>query len=98
LAECWQDNLEQYAGNQTGTWGYTAGNQIGAGTTTISGTKRVIGIRIRADAASTFNIDGGGTISLKKNEVWIDNPLGTLVDPVFNWLTGQVEYFIEHLV
>lgn len=98
MAECWQENLEDYTGNQIGTWGYTAGNQAGAGTTVLSGAKKVQGIRIRADAASTFNIDGGDTISLKKNEVWINNPQGNMQDPTFNWLSGQVEYFIEHLV
>lgn len=98
MAECWKENLEAYAGNQIGTWGYTSGHQTGAGSTVLSGSKRIIGIRLRADANSTFNINGGNTVSIKKNEVWFDNPLGNLVDPTINWLTGEIEYFIEHLV
>lgn len=97
MAECWKDNLEDYTGNQIGTWGYIAGSVTGVDSDVLSGSKRVIGIRIRAESEATFNINGGDTVTLKKNEIWFDNPLGNLQDPTFNWLSGTVERFIEYL-
>jgi hypothetical protein len=98
VAECWQDNLENWTGSQIGDWAYEAGNQVGAGAITLTGTGNMVqGIRIRADAAATFNIDGGDTVTLKNREVWVLNPNGRLEDPTINVVTGTIEYFIEFL-
>jgi hypothetical protein len=95
MAECWKDDAEDFFGPQTGTWDYEAGTS-GVGAVTLTGTGHAIqGVRIRADAAATFNIDGGDTVTLKKNEIFTLNPNGQLSDPTINVLSGTIEWFIE---
>ena len=81
-----------------GAWGYMADSGTAPATVTISGSKRIIGIRIRADSPTTFTIDGGDVIELKRNELWTDNPGGVLVDPEIEFLTGTWQYTIEYVV
>lgn len=82
--------------NQTGTWGYVSGSLTGAGNVTGSG--KCVGIRVFANGAdSSFNINGGNTISVRSNSGVDIDPKGTVTAPVVNWVSGSIDVIIEGL-
>lgn len=86
---------------QTGTWGYNAGV---SGTLTLTGNKRVLQITaIAEEAAASFTINGGDTITLpygstdKVSSAITVEPKGNLLNPTIIFSSTKA-YFVEWVV
>lgn len=83
-------------GFQSGTWGYSSGSLSGAGNVTGSG--KCIGIRVFANGTdSTFNINGGSTITVRSGTGVDINPGANVTAPVVNWVSGSIDVVIQGL-
>ncbi len=83
----------KFQSNQTGTWGYNAGV---AGTLTLTGGKKVIGIAAHATVAGSMSINGGDSIPIPANSGIQFSPVGTLVNPTIIF-TGTDSYVAEYI-
>lgn len=87
--------LVQQDNKVSGTWGYLAGIN---GTITVPAGAKVLQIAVAAptDAAATFTINGGATITVPASQALTIEPRGNLVAPTIV-VSGASSYFVEHV-
>lgn len=86
--------LEAKIPDESGTWGYAAGE---SGTETLTGSKRILGITAVPNAGGgTMTIDGGDTVTIPENHPLDWEPRGNLTDPEVVF-TDTAAYIIEFL-
>lgn len=79
-----------------GTWSYASGTLSSAGT--VTGVGRCTGISVFANGTdSTFNINGGDTITVRNGAGKDIDPGENLTAPVVNWVSGVIDVFIQGL-
>lgn len=81
------------SGTPTGKWVYASENLTSG---SLTGVGRCRAIRVFANGMDgTFNVNGGDTINVRSGTGVDVNPSGQVQAPTVNWLSGNLDVFIE---